>query len=90
MIAWCGYDGKAALWRGGYSVEVVDIGKGRFNVIVDHQRKEELLQGHTLWYMAATKKGKLATVTPDKQVSANACRGLTVPALENGVAARVQ
>lgn len=89
VIAWCGYNGNAAFWRGDFSVEAIDVGKGRFNVIVDHKRKGELLNGHTLWYLAKTKRGKLHSVTPKKQISADLCRGLSSPGLENDVEAIV-
>lgn len=90
VIAWCGHNGKAALWRGDFNAEVVDIGKGRFNVIVDHMRKDSVLGGHVLWYMATTKGGRLDTVTPRKRISATACRGLDAAPLEADVPAHVR
>lgn len=87
VIDWCGNGGKLPLWTGNYAIEVIDIGKGRFNVIVEHAHKDATLSGHTLWYLVTTTK-RGTTLTPQKQISADACRAVRRAARRRRVQAR--
>ena len=80
VIGWCNWTGKIPLWNvPGIEIEAtfIDDRKGNLvNVSVDHPDKEQVLQGHTLWYQVKFKGNRPATITANKEMSALACREL--------------